>query len=119
MKAFRRTVALATLASGLAAPAYAEAVAAHWDGYFYEEPRASARVLDEVQPEAKLDVQSCETGWCRVRYGEADGYVREEIVRGPTNEVHPRGSSTEATCFTAVQPGGGAWQDERFCRPRR
>lgn len=103
--------------TGLAAatPACAETASAHWDAYFYAAPRASAQVLDEVQRETSLDVQSCVDGWCRVLYGKASGFVREEVVHGPSNDVLPPGRRAGKACFTAVQPGGGAWQDERFC----
>lgn len=110
-------VATAGLLGGLPVPVSAETVAAHWDSYFYAAPRDTAPVLDEVQDKAKLDVQSCENSWCRVRYGEADGYVREFVVHGPENEVHPKRQPVDSTCFSAVQPGGRAWQDERFRRP--
>ncbi|MGH1574783.1 SH3 domain-containing protein [Methylobacterium sp. P31] len=116
MKSCALAVTIAGLFCGSAPPASAEAVAARWDSYFYAAPRDTARVLDEVQDKARLDVQSCENGWCRVRYGEADGYVREFVVHGPENEVHPEGQPAEAPCFSAAQPGGAAWQSERFCR---
>jgi mannose/cellobiose epimerase-like protein (N-acyl-D-glucosamine 2-epimerase family) len=118
MKSHALAVAMAGLFCGSAPPVSAETVSAHWDSYFYAAPRDSARVLDEVQDKAKLDVQSCENGWCRVRYGAAEGYVRDFVVHGPENEVHPEVESAVAACFMAVQPGGAAWQEERFCRSK-
>lgn len=100
-------------------PASAAPEAARWDTYFYAAPRSSAPVLDEVERETPLDVQSCAASWCRVVYGQTEGFVREEIVHGPSNDVVPNGRRPEGTCFTAVQPGGGAWQNERFCPPKR
>lgn len=114
----RNAAVIVGMLSGAAAPAYAETAAAHWDSYFYEAPRVSARVLDEVQRKTPLDVQSCDGGWCRVLYGEASGFVKEEVVHGPTNEALPHRPMAVSGCFTAVQPGGGAWQDERFCPSR-
>ncbi|MGU3664124.1 SH3 domain-containing protein [Methylobacterium sp. A49B] len=101
------------------APASAAPEAARWDTYFYAAPRSSARVLDEVERETPLNVRSCEAGWCRVVYGATEGFVREEIVHGPSNDVLPGGQQPKGACFTAVQPGGGAWQDERFCPSKR
>lgn len=118
MKRLLRAVTAAGLLGGVVLPVRAESVAAHWDSYFYAAPRGTARVLDEVQDKAELDVRSCEGGWCRVRYGEAEGYVREMVVHGPENDVHPGSHPLDASCFTAQQPGGRAWQEERFCRQR-
>ena len=115
MKPCALAAAIAGLFCGSALPASADAVVAHWHSYFYAAPRDSARVLDEVQDKAELDVQSCENGWCRVRYGEAVGYVREFVVHGPENEVHPERQPAETACFDAAQPGGAAWQSEQFC----
>jgi hypothetical protein len=110
---------MAGVLGGAVAPASAAPEAARWDTYFYAAPRSSARVLDEVERETPLDVLSCEAGWCRVVYGETEGFVREEIVHGPSNDVLPDGRRPQGACFTAVQPGGGAWQDERFCPTER
>ncbi|GJE40158.1 SH3 domain-containing protein [Methylobacterium persicinum] len=110
---------MAGLLCGGASPASAATEAARWDTYFYAAPHNSAPVLDEVERETPLDVQSCQEGWCRVVYGETEGFVREEIVHGPSNDVLPDGHRPEGACFKAVQPGGGAWQDERFCLPKR
>ena len=109
----------AGLLCGAAVPASAAPEAVRWDTYFYAAPRSSARVLDEIERETPLDVRSCQAGWCRVVYGETEGFVREEIVHGPSNAVLPDGHRPEGACFTAVQPGGGAWQDERFCQTKR
>ncbi len=86
---------------------------------FLRGPPQQRPVLDEVERETSLDVSSCEAGWCRVVYGETEGFVREEIVHGPSNDVLRDGRRPQGACFTAVQPGGGAWQDERFCPPKR
>jgi hypothetical protein len=75
---------MAGVLGGAMAPASAAPEAARWDTYFYAAPRSSARVLDEVERETPLDVLSCEAGWCRVVYGETEGFVREEIVHGPS-----------------------------------
>ncbi|MEL6061460.1 MULTISPECIES: SH3 domain-containing protein [unclassified Methylobacterium] len=109
----------AGLLCGAAAPASDASEPARWDTYFYAAPRSSAPVLDEVERETPLDVRSCQAGWCRVVYGKTEGFVREEIVHGPANDLLPDGRRPEGACFTAVQPGGGAWQDETFCPPKR
>ena len=96
--------------------ARAESVKAHFDTYFYDAPRSTARVLDEVQDKAPLTVLSCDNLWCRVRYGEAEGYVREIVVHGPENDVFPDGHNNRSNCFKASQPGGVAWQTEKFCQ---
>lgn len=119
MKPYALVVSLAGLFCGSAPPASAEAVAAHWDSYFYAAPRDTARVLDEVEDKARLDVQSCENGWCRVHYGEADGYVREFVVHGRENAAHPARHVANASCFKAAQPSGAAWQPEHFCQSAR
>lgn len=116
MVSFWRIVTLAGVLGSLNDPTCAETVAAHRDAYFYAAPRAYARVLDEVQREAKLEIESCESGWCRVRYGDAEGYVRDEVVHGPANVVLPDEHASDTACFRAAQPGGGTWQTERFCR---
>lgn len=89
MKPHALAVSLAGLFCGSAPPASADAVTARWNSYFYAAPRDTTRVLDAVQDKARLDVQSCENGWCRVHYGAADGYVRGFVVHGRENEVHP------------------------------
>jgi hypothetical protein len=107
------------LVGALANPAAAETAAAHWDAYFYAAPRKSARVLDEIERETSLDVRGCSEGWCRVLYGETEGFVREDVVHGPANEIHPADTRTGSACFAAAQPGGAAWQQERFCPTTR
>lgn len=93
----------------------AEPVKARFDTYFYQAPRYTARVLDEVQTQADLDVLSCEGQWCRVRYSGAEGYVRDLVVHGPEIDVSHKDKRSLSNCFKADQPGGVGWQVERFC----
>ncbi|MBA8914147.1 hypothetical protein HNR51_003238 [Methylorubrum thiocyanatum] len=74
-------------------------------------------MLDEVRPAEPLHVFSCEGQWCRVRFGEAEGYVRAIVVRGLNAEV--KAGASERDCFSASQPGGAKWQTERFCQSSR
>lgn len=93
----------------------AEPVKARFDTYFYQAPRYTARVLDEVQTQASLDVLSCEGQWCRVRFSGAEGYVRDLVVHGPQIDITHKDKKNLSNCFKADQPGGNAWQMERFC----
>lgn len=116
MKSCTLAATVFTLVFSAASPASAEVATAHWDSFFYAAPRGTARILDEVQDQAKLDVQQCDGGWCRARYGEAEGYVREFVVHGPANELRPERQPADEKCFDAAQPGGATWQSEQFCR---
>lgn len=118
MLRIRQIAAAVPLFCLLGGGARAESVEAGWDAYFYAAPRYSARVLDEVQRRARLDVASCADGWCRVRYGDAEGHVREDVVHGPRDRVERAKVAADPVCFHAAQPGGNAWQDEKFCRTR-
>lgn len=100
---------------GLVGSTCAEPVKARFDTYFYQAPRYTARVLDEVQTQASLNVISCEEQWCRVRYGGAEGYVRDLVVHGPQIDISHKDKQNLSNCFKADQPGGNAWQVERFC----
>ena len=118
MLGIRQVAAAVPLFCVLGCVARAESVEAGWDTYFYSEPHYSARVLDEVQRRAKLDVISCADGWCRVRYGDAVGHVHEDVVHGQRDTVERAKVAADPVCFHAAQPGGNAWQDEKFCRMR-
>ena len=100
-------------------PASAETVPAAWDSYFYASPRATARVLDEVQRAVPLEVRSCDEGWCQVGYGGKEGYVREIVVNGPRNNLDRSDTMKNSMCFNFAQPGGNAWQTERVCNTNR
>lgn len=106
--------AFAVLTS-LADPTCAETAKARFDTYFYENPRYTARVLDEVQTQSSLDVIACAGQWCRVRYSGAEGYVRDLVVHGPQIDVAHKDKHALTDCFKADQPGGVGWQVERFC----
>ncbi|SDM77027.1 SH3 domain-containing protein [Methylobacterium phyllostachyos] len=93
----------------------AEPAKARFDTYFYQAPRYTARVLDEVQTQASLDVLSCDGQWCRVRYSGAEGYVRDLVVHGPQIDISHKDRPKLTDCFRADQPGGIGWQVERFC----
>lgn len=105
---------LAVLIS-LANSTCAEPAKARFDTYFYQAPRYTARVLDEVQTQANLDVLSCAGQWCRVRYSGTEGYVRDLVVHGPQIDVAHKDKRNLSDCFKADQPGGAGWQVERFC----
>ena len=104
-----------SLLVGLVGPTCAEPVKARFDTYFYQAPRYTARVLDEVQTQANLDVISCEGQWCRVRYSGTEGYVRDLVVHGDQIDISHKDTKDLSHCFKADQPGGNAWQTERFC----
>ena len=116
MLGIRQVVAAVPLLCVLGGGVRAESVEAGWDTYFYAAPRYSARVLDEVQRRARLDVISCADGWCRVRYGDAEGHVREDVVHGSRDTIERAQVGADPACFHAAQPGGNAWQDEKFCQ---
>lgn len=55
----------------------------------------SACILDEIERKTPLEVRSSEAGW-------TEGFVREEIVHGPSNDVRLGGQQPKSACFRAV-----------------
>ena len=101
----------------LAPPARAEPFTTVWTTYFHAGPSTHAPVLDEVEPGTTVDVYACRDGWCLVRYGEARGYVPNEVFglrNSPLDPYYPRVSSGK-DCFSSLQPTRNALRENEFC----
>ena len=84
--------------------------------YLRAGPGEQYAALDEIDPESEVDVQSCDNGWCRVRSGDADGFIRAEVLTAPDDHAKPPAPAPGAPCFTADlngRPRGG--EQVRVC----
>lgn len=71
------------------------------DARLYEEAAAEAAVITTIPFDSVAELLGCETSWCAVRIGEAQGYVRQQTIAAtdrrpeyPTYQSSPPGSQT-------------------------
>jgi uncharacterized protein YraI len=83
--------------------------------YLRAGPGEQYAALDEIAPRSQVDVQSCASGWCRVRANDATGFIRTDVLSAP--DIHAAPTSVQGKdCFTARLNGRPRSADDaRIC----
>ncbi len=103
------------LACGVAcaSPLRADATEAKWTSYLRAGPGLQYGVLDEIAPHHPLSVLNCSSGWCRVLYERAEGYVEQQWLTDAQAAPVLPGPSHD--CFDATMTGWIGGSHVQFC----
>ena len=91
--------ALALLALAAPSPVDAAPMVVTWTTWMRAAPSEAAPVLDEIGTGISIDVGTCQGGWCRVRYGTADGWVMQRYLAATLPRI--AAPAKDAACFEA------------------
>lgn len=97
-------------------PAHAEPRTTSFAVFLHIGPGRQYAVTDELPTGASVDVNGCEQNWCRVRYGNAIGWIDQRMLAAAAS---PRNVTGECVDFART-----GWPDagdhERLClaKPR-
>ena len=84
--------------------------------YLRAGPGDQYAALDEIEPESRVDVQVCDKGWCRIRSGQATGFINADVLSAPDAHAKPSAPASGAPCFTARLNGRPSTASEvRVC----
>ncbi len=98
----------------LAQPADAQTMRTIWTTFMRAGPGLQYTVIDEVDEQRDVDVQGCGNGWCRVVFGDRDGYIRQDHLSANPPAPAPE-ASAKAPCFDARRSGYGNGDEQRYC----
>ncbi len=94
-------------------PWHANATEAKWTSYLRAGPGLQFAVLDEIAPHHPLTVQDCGSGWCRVLYERAEGYVQQGFLTDTHAEPVLPGAAHD--CFESTMTGWIGGSHVQFC----
>lgn len=114
----RRNVLVSSVAIALAAlPLGAQAqTVTQFATFMHSGPGRQFAVTDEIPTQTPLAPNDCRSGWCRIRYGNAYGWVEQStLVNGPST-AQPKPGERPTECMDFARSG---WPDsgnlERVC----
>ena len=83
-KALCKILVAAALAAGFAAPAFASPAVTVAPSAMHRAPNMNSRVVQEIPPNAQIDVQNCTGDWCYGSWRHLFGYIPAFAVgQGP------------------------------------
>ncbi len=94
-------VTIAAVATLIVSNASAVPATVHLTTYLRTGPGNQYAVLDEIRPEARVDVDACQDGWCRVKSDEHAGYIEAYVLSAPDIHGAPPAAPPSGPCITA------------------
>ncbi len=99
---------------GSTGPALAEGGSVAWPTFLRAGPGRSYTVIDEINRGKVFEVQSCDGGWCRIRYQRGLGFILQSAIASAAATV-PASHLQMTDCFNAKRAGHGGGDIFRYC----
>lgn len=95
------------------AAALAETRSTGFTTFLHAGPGRQYAVTDEVPTHATVEVAGCDKGWCKIRFGGADGWIDQRMLMTARASAPP---TKPAECVDVVRSGWPRGGDpERLC----
>lgn len=112
----RKAIVITTLlAAGALQQARAETRTTSFATFLHVGPGRQYAVSDEVPTRTAVEVNDCEKDWCRIRYGNAFGWIDQRMLAAATPAQPAIGGANCVDYARTGWPNNG--DHERLCLP--
>ena len=97
--------AMAMLAAVAAPQARAQTTMTRFTVFMHSGPGMQFSVTDEIPTQTPLAPEICAGGWCRIRYGNALGWVDQSMLASSPPTAQPRPGERPVDCVDFARTG--------------